>query len=308
MGRGDILKKDIDIVVKKNVEFDDNNSAQFIYSDLYQPLSWPEEYPCFIQIHSEWPVQDVPLHWHHGPELIYSRNQDIELIIDTKKTIIHPGECVLISSGAIHNVIPKKQIRNQDVMSFTFKGTYIEKLYPKLRQTKISYMSPSSTDENRKDLVECCEKLYTIIKQDSKDYFAVNEVLFHILGLIFNCFVSKESNETQSAKYNHDKMSLVLQYVEEHYQEELTVSSIAMKFGYSREYFSRLFKRYADVSFKQYVNEFRLMKASNELYTTDKRIADIAYDNGFADEKSFYALFKKKHKMTPLEYRKSKYE
>lgn len=50
------------------------------------------------------------------------------------------------------------------------------------------------------------------------------------------------------------------------------------------------------------------MKASNELYTTDKRIADIAYDNGFADEKSFYALFKKRHKMTPLEYRKSKYE
>lgn len=103
-------------------------------------------------------------------------------------------------------------------------------------------------------------------------------------------------------------MSLVLQYVEEHYQEEITVSSIAMEFGYSREYFSRLFKRYADVSFKQYINGFRLMKASNELYTTDKRIADIAYDNGFADEKSFYASFKKKFNMTPLEYRKSKYE
>ena len=50
------------------------------------------------------------------------------------------------------------------------------------------------------------------------------------------------------------------------------------------------------------------MKASNELYTTDKRIADIAYDNGFADEKSFYASFKKKYNMTPLEYRKNKYQ
>ncbi len=47
--------------MKKNVGFDDNNSAQFIYSDLYQP-SLADEYPCFIQIHSEWPVQDVPLH------------------------------------------------------------------------------------------------------------------------------------------------------------------------------------------------------------------------------------------------------
>lgn len=302
------MKKDIDLVMKKNVEFDDNNSAQFIYSDLYQPLAWPDEYPCFIQIHSEWPVQDVPLHWHHGPELIYSRNQEIRFIVDTEKTVIHPGECILISSGAIHNVEPKKQIRNQDVMSLTFKGTYIEKLYPKLRQTKISFKGPDSTDENRQELVEYCEKLYDILKQDTKDYFTLNEILFHILGLIFNHFVSKERNETQSTKYNHDKMSLVLQYVEEHYQEELTVSSIAEEFGYSREYFSRLFKRYADVSFKQYINGFRLMKASNELYTTDKRIADIAYDNGFADEKSFYASFKKKFNMTPLEYRKSKYE
>ncbi len=46
-----------------------------------------------------------------------------------------------------------------------------------------------------------------------------------------------------------------------------------------------------DVSFKQYINGFRLMKSINELYTTDKRIADIAYDNGFTDEKSFYASF-----------------
>ena len=297
------MKKDIDLVMKKNVGFDDNNSAQFIYSDLYQPLAWPDEYPCFIQIHSEWPVQDVPLHWHHGPELIYSRNQEIRFIVDTEKTVIHPGECILISSGAIHNVEPKKEIRNQDVMSLTFKGTYIEKIYPKLRQTKISFVSPDSTDEDRQELVEYCEKLYAILEQDTKDYFALNEVLFHILGLIFNRFVSKECNETQSTKHNHDKMSLVLQYVEEHYQEEIRLGLLADMVGMTEVSFSRFFKLRTGKNLSDYIIDLRLGHATRLLVDSTMAIAEICYECGFNNLSNFNRIFKKKKNCSPKEFR-----
>lgn len=302
------MKKDTSLFKKNNVEFDNHESAQFIYSDLYQSLPWPEEYPGFIQIHSEWPPQSVPLHRHLGPELIYSRNQEIILIIDTEKVILHPGECVLISSGAIHKVEPQKKIKNQDVMSITFKGAYIEKLYPNLRTTKICFKHSAVSEYVQKTMVSNCEELRTLLEHKPPDYFAINEVLFRILGLMFKQFVSEECVETQSSKINRQKIGLVLKYIDEHYREELSAQMVAKEFGYSREYFSRLFKRYADINFKQYIVEYRLLKASVELHTTEKRIADIAYDNGFADEKSFYTSFKKKYGMTPLEFRREKYQ
>lgn len=61
--------------MKKNVEFNDNDSAQFICSDLYQPLAWPDEYPCFIQIHPE----RIDLCLNEGDEIM---NSDLIIICE----------------------------------------------------------------------------------------------------------------------------------------------------------------------------------------------------------------------------------
>lgn len=302
------MKKDCALFNKELVKFDDCESVQFIYSDNYQSLSWPEEYPAFIQIHSEWPIQSVPLHWHLGPELIYSRNQEILLMIEMEKIIIHPGECALISSREIHAIEPQKKIKNQDVMSITFDGAYLEKMFPDLRNTKLCFTNSSAEKEDQNELIAYCEKMRTQLDEKPLDFFAVNESLYGILKLIFKKFTIEKMKEKRNSKLNHQKMSEVLNYMEKHYQEKLTAQSVAKEFGYSREYFCRLFKRYADVSFKQYIMEYRLMKASVALYTTQKRILDIAYENGFPDEKSFYNSFRKKYEMTPLEFRKEKYK
>lgn len=302
------MKKDNGLFNRDLVKFDDYESAQYIYSDQYQSLSWPKEYPAFIQVHSEWPIQRVPLHWHLGPELIYSRNQEILLMVEMEKIIIEPGECALISSSAIHAIEPQRKIKNQDVMSITFHGTYLENVFPDLRNTKLSFMSPLAREEDQKCLLEYCENMRNQLDEKTLDYFAINESLYGMLRLIFQKFTVERIIEGKDSKINHQKMREVLKYMEEHYQDKLTAQSVAKKFGYSREYFCRLFKRYADVSFKQYMNEYRLMKASVELYTTQKRILDIAYENGFPDEKSFYSSFRKKYEMTPLEFRKAKYK
>lgn len=304
----ELILKDSKLFNKQTVGFDDCESIQFIYSDLYQALSCPDEYPAFIQVHSEWPIQNVPLHWHTGPELIYSRNQEMTIMVDMEKNYVRPGECILISSGAIHSIEPKLMKKDQDVMSIVFDGVLIEKMYKNLRNTKICMYQATVSDLDRYQLVEYCEKIRKLLDEEPLDLFALNELLYKILGLIFRKFVSKQHSENTKSVIRHQKMSRILKYVEEHYREELTVQAVASQFGYSREYFSRLFKRYSNVCFKQYINEYRLMKASTELYTTDKRVADIAFENGFSDEKGFYTSFKKKYGMTPLEFRRKKYQ
>lgn len=298
-------KKDSELYQKGNVSFNDKKSGQFIYRDFFQSLPYPEEYPAFIQIHTEYPIQSVPLHWHLGPEIVYSRNQNLSVVVEGERFTVLPGTCVLISSRALHSIEPEINKRGQDVMSIGFNGAYLEKMYPEMRKKHICYLA--GVAEDKKKLNDLCEEVHQIIEKKSIDYLKLNYLLFGMLVLIYECFVSESVEKENQQDKNQEKVRDILLYVKQNFREEVTTQSVAAKFGYSREHFSRLFKRFADISFKQYLNEYRLFQAVNDLYTTDKKMMEIAIDNGFPDEKSFYSSFKKKYGLTPSEYKRQKY-
>ena len=301
----DVKKKDSDLYQSGSVNFNDKQSGQFIYSDFFQSLPYPEEYPAFIQIHTEYPIQSVPLHWHLGPEVLYSRNQKLSVVVEGERFTVSPGECLLISSGSLHSIEPKINEKGQDVLSIGFNGAYLGKMYPAMRRSHICYLE--GTPESRIKLNELCEEIHQIVEQDAIDYLKLNYLLFGMLILMYTEFVRRSSDKEEVKDKSQEKVRDILLYVKQHFREEITTQSVASEFGYSREHFSRLFKRFADISFKQYLSEYRLFQAANDLYTTDKKMAEVALDNGFPDEKGFYSSFKKKYGLTPLEYKKQKY-
>ncbi|XME04362.1 helix-turn-helix transcriptional regulator [Lachnospiraceae bacterium C1.1] len=81
-------------------------------------------------------------------------------------------------------------------------------------------------------------------------------------------------------------------------------SLVAEKFYFSVSYFSRYFKKMMGISYSDFLMEYRLYKAEAELQKSKKMIRDIALDNGFSDERRFILAFRKKYKLTPLQYRK----
>jgi YesN/AraC family two-component response regulator len=95
----------------------------------------------------------------------------------------------------------------------------------------------------------------------------------------------------------------VLEYMERHYREELTTQSVAEQFGITREYFCRQFKRYTNQTFKDYLTGLRLSATVKEMRYSDKRARQIALCQGFPDEKSFIAAFKKEFGTTPARWR-----
>ena len=98
-------------------------------------------------------------------------------------------------------------------------------------------------------------------------------------------------------------------YVSEHIQENLTVSSMASYFGYTRSHFTRKFKSSYHLSPGEYLRVVRMSKAANMLqYGFD--IGQVCAALGFTDKKVFSRAFKtyyglspsifvKKHKMQP---------
>lgn len=92
-------------------------------------------------------------------------------------------------------------------------------------------------------------------------------------------------------------------YIENNYNNAISLKDIAEHVNYSEFYFSRLFKTIiGDTPYNFLVNR-RLSQAKMLLSTTHLSIQNIAENSGFVFESNFYSVFKKKFKMTPKQYR-----
>ena len=84
----------------------------------------------------------------------------------------------------------------------------------------------------------------------------------------------------------------ILHYINEHYAEPLSLRSLSREFGYSPQYFSKLFHKYMRINLTEYVNIARVNQAKR-LLESKKSIAEIAFECGFGSTPSFYRAYKK---------------
>jgi len=96
----------------------------------------------------------------------------------------------------------------------------------------------------------------------------------------------------------------VLQYVEQHYREEISLEHILKEVGMSKSHFSKVFKNATGDTFVQYLNQYRIEKAKVLLKETNYTHCMVAEYVGFTSERYFRKVFIEKVGMKPTEYRR----
>ncbi len=94
------------------------------------------------------------------------------------------------------------------------------------------------------------------------------------------------------------------EYIETHYQKDVTNESVAKHFGFSPSYFSTLFKKYHGLTFIDHLTNVRIKHACRLLEDTKKPTYLIANLVGYEDQRYFSQVFKRKMGLTPSAYRK----
>ncbi|MDQ0194489.1 response regulator transcription factor [Paenibacillus wynnii] len=105
--------------------------------------------------------------------------------------------------------------------------------------------------------------------------------------------------------YGGQLITKALEYIANHFTENLTLQSVADIVHLSKSYFSLLFKKQTERNFIDYLIELRIREAKRLLAQNDSRIYDVAGAAGFKDVKYFSKVFKKITGLTPVEYRES---
>lgn len=102
-------------------------------------------------------------------------------------------------------------------------------------------------------------------------------------------------------------MSKVIDYIHEHYAEELPIPELATIAAMSVSQFERKFKALFRLTPQEYLIEIRLNKACKFMIDTDYTLSQIAQDCGFYDHSHLTRLFVKKFGATPRDYRRKHY-
>ena len=96
----------------------------------------------------------------------------------------------------------------------------------------------------------------------------------------------------------------VVDYISDHYAENITLGGLAQLVSLSETGLSRLFRSVTGLSCIDYVIEYRLTKAMGFLRTTDKSVSEIACETGFNNISYFNRMFKRYFELTPSQARK----
>lgn len=93
--------------------------------------------------------------------------------------------------------------------------------------------------------------------------------------------------------------------VREHFAENLTLKELSKKYFVNSSYLGQIFRKKYGQSFKDYLSNYRINEAAQQLLRTDKKISVIAEEVGYHDTDYFISRFIEQKGCTPARYRKN---
>ena len=236
-------------------------------------------------------------HWHNALEIIMPVENHYDVDASGQSYHLLPGEILIIPSGEMH-ALYAPETGKRFIFQFDVSGISQMKGY-----TSIQSLMTSCLHITKLSFPQIYGDIYQILIQIRNEYFSSNEFReLAIYSHLINLFVSIGRNHindmdlfpnTKSHKQQEylQKFNDVLDYIDSHYTEELTLDDIADFSGFSKYHFTRLFKQYTDSTFYDYLSFRRIKSAEELLAKPELSITEIALQSGFSSISTFIILY-----------------
>ena len=135
----------------------------------------------------------------------------------------------------------------------------------------------------------------------------ISENLRGIMYLLMD-FTSKVIIVIQQMRYTNSKLLInrALHYIDQHYDEKISLEDVAQKLHLSKNYLCNAFKKATGENMSLYINKLRIEKAKRLLVESDGRVKEIFEEAGYSNQQYFSKVFKKITGMTVMEYKESR--
>ena len=127
----------------------------------------------------------------------------------------------------------------------------------------------------------------------------LKEALLKCYEKLIAYMLKKKETDTDKQCYSRR----IIEYLNEHYTEDLLYEEVAQEIGISYSYLRRIVKEETGKSVNDYINKIRIEKMKDLLLTTDESISQVAEKVGYHNMQSVTRYFRKFEGITPKEYK-----
>lgn len=261
-------------------------NSNFILEDLDKPFLW---YTTDF-------IKSLP-HLHYHLEIMYVITGCTTICIDSQEYTLQSGDIAVISPYQIHYSVDS----HAKVAFFIFTPDTLIHIKDKL--TRNILINPHIKNNTLSNLA--VETLNTVITTRLSDTicYASNTTVIGMLYILLTDIFEKNELKQHILSKDIESFKPVFKYIDENYTKKISLTSAAKALGFNYYNLSRLFSRYLNISFTEYVNNKRLLLAYTLICNSNKTILEIMYATGYTSERTFYRCFKDYFNMTPMQLR-----
>ncbi len=232
-------------------------------------------------------------HFHKNLELICVLHGNLHLCVNENEIVIQENEWAMILSNQIHSF---RVQGDSMVWVAVFSENFVPEFasYVKNRQGRTAAFHPNEE-------VDAFVKEGLMISEPS--LLAKRACLYAL------CDQYLKQVELEARKNKNDELICkILDHIETHYQEKITLQTVAQHFGYEYHYLSRLLNQKYSIRFNQVLNECRIEHAIGLLANDAISITEVSQACGFQSIRSFNDVFLSVMGCTPSDYKRNSME
>ena len=254
----------------------------------------------------------VDWHWHHELEFLFVAKGTAICLVGTNKIKLHQGCGLFINSSILHRFEAQG---STFVPNIVFSPTLLapessliyEKYISPVINSSIEYQifNPHTTWQNH--VLQLLSQVLALQETDENNELCTIQLLFKIWDIMTK-HIDLASSSSDLYRFNHKQARLqtMMQYIHDHYTEEITLETIAASASISKSGALHIFQSGIHISPVAYLIQYRLAQAAEQLCTTQKSVSSIAEETGFASSGYFCRKFRQHYHMSPNEYRQKK--
>ena len=283
-------------------ELKQHGSGHFPFLVSYQKLS-------------EYESGSFMWHWHPEIEITYVQKGTMCYKVNHMVYHLKEGDIVFNNSGALHSGTMENQ-EDCTYIPITFDPRLIYGFFQSTINSK--YVDPVIQDSL---LPAICidqsepwhkpfrEYLLRIIDLDEKkpDFYELDITI--CLQSMWRLLLEHITYEPQASRENsleYDRIKKILSYIEENYQNKITLNDIAGHIHLCESECTRLFKRHMNTTLFAFLQEYRIER-SLEFLQDDQPVSAVADKAGFSDPNYYSKVFAKIKGCSPREYRNHRF-
>ena len=245
------------------------------------------------------------MHWHREIELFYMINGHASFEGMGLTTTLESDGLILFNSEEPHRVMSDEIHRRSHHIVLHLSYEYAEE-YDKNMESIYFELNPHAAKKLKPLLLELVRLTYNRHHDPYADMEKKAVVIKIYHELLVSCRVEKNVRLYHGSNDNLGKIKTVIEYLDEHYQEDITRDDMATLVGLSPAYFSHHFKTVTEMTFVRFLSCLRMEHALSDLVSMDISVTDAALRNGFANVRAFSASCKRVFGLTPMQLKKNR--